>query len=202
MRLVQFLLQCIVWLNACTLVPGVEEKEEWEVSVFVKAEAFCQLSCFLISYLCILEQFLKLILWNIQILASWNNFSSKYLHQQIFEISKYLDNKSQSYSMSLCKWYCMVCLLKFMKRLALKNVVISEPGAAWNQFRIKKVGAGFYLAALSLAARLVKGWQSGQETSISDANLTSSNAASSSSSINYNYYYYYNIFHVFHLASF
>ena len=44
-----------------------------------------------------------------------------------------------------------------MKRSALKNVVISEPGAAWNQFGIKKVGAGFYLAALTLAARLVKG---------------------------------------------
>ena len=46
---------------------------------------------------------------------------------------------------------------KLMKRLSLKNVVISKPGAAWNQFGIKKVGAGFYLAALTLAARLVKG---------------------------------------------
>ena len=86
-------------------------------------------------------------IWNIQIFAPWTNFSSKYLkylHWQIFEISKYLNNKSQSHSMCVCKSRMILygMFIKIYEKFGLDKCLISDP-VAWNQFRIKKGGSGF-----------------------------------------------------------
>ena len=118
--------KCLVDWSACSsLVPGAEEL----LSLFVKAEGFCQLSRFLISYLHLLGTISQTNILDIQTSAGVPLLIRKNV---------------------VLAWF------KKNEKEALKNVVISKTGVGWNQFGIKKVGAGFYNLAAP-AARLVKG---------------------------------------------